>query len=455
MVFNRLLDIVLANINFVNMLALVGAAFYVATLMVRTIVPLRIIGIISIVFFIAYGALAGAVATFLLYLLSLPINVIRLRQMLALVKKARVSAQGDLSMDWLRPFMTPRKYKKGDVLFQKGDVAKEMFFTVSGKFLVKEIGVELPPGRVMGELGFIDPNNRRTGTVESLEDGEVLTITYDRLLELYFQNPEFGYYLLRLTAERLMQNIARLETTLSENKTKLLAFETPAKAATELGSGGSANLDLQAFAGHDRAGPRRLGGGLIASMNASSCSGSWWNRHSRSAPHASASLIPCCQLEWPQPTCERQFLVGVGGVEDDDGCILGQRQQRRIDRPIAELDVGHIGDGLSAVFDPVADRAAGMIECGGSQGHARAGIDRRRRHGSRGIRARRATHRPAAGRTESSSACAPPSRRRRRAAGCRPRRGRSDPRRTMARRTAGRPRDRCGRGLGKCRSRCR
>lgn len=231
-VLNRLLDIVLANINFVNMLALVGAAFYVATLMVRTIVPLRVIGIISIVFFIAYGALAGAVATFLLYLLSLPINVIRLRQMLALVRKARVSAQGDLSMEWLRPFMTPRKYKKGDVLFEKGDVAKEMFYTVSGTFLVKEIGIELPPGRVMGELGFIDPNNRRTGTVESLENGEVLTITYDRLLELYFQNPEFGYYLLRLTAERLMQNIARLETTLSENKTKLLAFETPAKAVS-------------------------------------------------------------------------------------------------------------------------------------------------------------------------------------------------------------------------------
>lgn len=96
-IFNRLLDIVIANINFTNMLALVGAVFYVATLMVRTIVPLRIVGIISIVFFIGYGALAGAVATFFLYLLSLPINVIRLRQMLTLVKKARVSAQGDLS----------------------------------------------------------------------------------------------------------------------------------------------------------------------------------------------------------------------------------------------------------------------------------------------------------------------------------------------------------------------
>jgi len=197
----------------------------------RTIVPLRVIGIISMVFFIAYGALAGAITTFLLYLLSLPINVIRLRQMLTLVKKARLSAQGDLSMDWLRPFMTPRKCKKGEILFKKGDLAKEMFYTVSGNFLIKEIGIELPPGRVLGELGFIDPNNKRTATVESLENGEVLTITYDRLLELYFQNPEFGYYFLRLTTERLMQNIARLEATNAENRAKLLELQATPKSS--------------------------------------------------------------------------------------------------------------------------------------------------------------------------------------------------------------------------------
>ena len=132
--------------------------------------------------------------------------------------------------------MTPRKYKKGDVLFHKGDVAKEMFLTVTGKFLVKEIGIELPPGRIMGELGFIDPNNRRTETVESLENGEVLTITYDRLLELYFQNPEFGYYFLRLTTERLMQNIARLEGRSRRESKAKLRRRSPARARKWTGS---------------------------------------------------------------------------------------------------------------------------------------------------------------------------------------------------------------------------
>ncbi len=211
LLFNRLVEIGLANINFVNALALIGAVLYVVTLMVRTIVPLRVIGILSIVFFIAYGAMAGAVATFCLYMLSLPINVLRLRQMLNLIKKARVSAQGDLSMNWLRPYMTPRKYRAGEVLFDKGDMAKELFLTVTGKFLVVEINIEIPPGRLLGELGFVVPDNRRTQTVKCVEDGEVLTITYEKLLELYFQNPEFGYYFLRLTAERLMENYRRLE----------------------------------------------------------------------------------------------------------------------------------------------------------------------------------------------------------------------------------------------------
>ena len=80
-VFNRLIDIGLSNINIANMLALAGAIFYVSALMVRTIVPLRIIGIISILFFIAYGALAGSVATFFMYLLSLPVNIWQLRKM--------------------------------------------------------------------------------------------------------------------------------------------------------------------------------------------------------------------------------------------------------------------------------------------------------------------------------------------------------------------------------------
>ena len=114
--------------------------------------------------------------------------------------------------------MTERKYRRGDRLFKKGDAAAEMFLTVTGKFLVKEIGVELPPGRIMGELGFLTPNQPTNRDVECIEDGQVLTITYERLLEIYFQNPQFGYYFLVLTSQRLLENISRLEAIVAQEK---------------------------------------------------------------------------------------------------------------------------------------------------------------------------------------------------------------------------------------------
>jgi hypothetical protein len=215
--FNRLMEIVLANITLANMFALVGAIFFVATLLTQTMVPLRVANMAGCAFFVGFGALAGDVKTFLLYLLLLPINAIRLRQMLNLVKKARSATQGDTSMEWLKPFMTERRYRKGAVLVKKGDRADEMFMTVTGNFLVREIGVELPPGRLMGELGFLSPDNLRTATIECLEDGHVLSITYEKLLEIYFQNPQFGYYFLVLTSQRLLENISRLEGIVAQN----------------------------------------------------------------------------------------------------------------------------------------------------------------------------------------------------------------------------------------------
>ncbi|SHG31631.1 Crp/Fnr family transcriptional regulator [Bradyrhizobium erythrophlei] len=224
---NRLLEIVLHNITLANMFALVGAIFFVATLLTQTMVPLRVANMIGCVFFAGFGALSGTVTTFLLYLLMVPINAFRLRQMLVLVKKARGATQGDTSMEWLKPFMTERKYRKGDILFRKDDAANEMLLTVTGKFLVKEIGVELPPGRLMGELGFLTPDNRRTATIECIEAGHVLTITYEKLLEIYFQNPQFGYYFLVLTSQRLLENIARLEGIIAQAKIAPQAAATP------------------------------------------------------------------------------------------------------------------------------------------------------------------------------------------------------------------------------------
>ena len=75
---------------------------------------------------------------------------------------------------------------------------------------VDEIGKEIGPGQIIGEVGLIAPDNKRTMTFEAIEDGVLLTITYSQVEQLYFQNPQFGFYLLRLIGERLLENMDKL-----------------------------------------------------------------------------------------------------------------------------------------------------------------------------------------------------------------------------------------------------
>ena len=188
-----------------------GAALAITGSAMKTIIPLRCIGIganiCSLVVSAALWNIPGVVANLIL----LPINSVRLYQMLGLIKRVKHASKSDLSMEWLKPFMTRSKTKSGEVLFAKGDVANCMFFTISGRYRLKEIGIELLQGQVVGEMGFMSPSNTRTQTLECLEAGEVLSISYDEVSQLYFQNPEFGFYFLRLTSERLFSNMEKME----------------------------------------------------------------------------------------------------------------------------------------------------------------------------------------------------------------------------------------------------
>src|SRR5205807_280911 len=147
----------------------------------------------------------------LLQAILLPLNALRLYEMQKLTGKVKVASRGDLSMDWLEPFMTKRVARKGEVLFRKGDLATTMFYTVTGRYRLPEVEVEVGPGEVIGEIGLIAPDNKRTLTFECVEGGELLTIGYPQVKQLYYQNPQFGFYFLQLISQRLIRNIATLE----------------------------------------------------------------------------------------------------------------------------------------------------------------------------------------------------------------------------------------------------
>ena len=192
------------------------AAFLVfLTFYMKTMVPLRVVGICSNCIFIAYGYLGGLHPVLILHLILLPLNGLRLREMLRLVSTVRGVTQGDLNMDWLKPFTSVRRFKCGDVLFRKGDVADAMSFIVSGRFRLVELGKDIFSGQIVGELGLLAPDQLRTQTLQCIESGEMLQITYEQVKQLYYQNPQFGFYFLQLSTRRLFENIASLERDLA------------------------------------------------------------------------------------------------------------------------------------------------------------------------------------------------------------------------------------------------
>jgi CRP-like cAMP-binding protein len=201
--------------------ALFASIFVVATTTMKTMVPLRVFGILANVVLIVTAIPSHNYLVMAVQAVMLLINSYRLHQMLQLIRDVKRSVNSDLSLDWLKPFMTERNYSAGDVLFYKDEKAEDMLYIVSGRFRLVESGIELPVGAIVGEFGMLSPSNARTQTLECIESGLVLSVTYSKVEELYVQNPAFGFYFLRLFSQRLFQNIAKLQQQVDE-KTALL-----------------------------------------------------------------------------------------------------------------------------------------------------------------------------------------------------------------------------------------
>lgn len=208
--------------------ALFASIFVVATTTMRTMIPLRIFGILANVILFATAVPIHNYLVMVVQAAMLMVNSYRLHQMLQLVRDVKKSVNSDLSMEWLKPFMTERKCEAGEVLFYKDEKAEDMLYIVNGRFRLVESGIELPVGAIVGELGMLSPSKMRTQTLECVEHGLILSVSYSKVEELYVQNPEFGFYFLRLSSARLFENIEKLEQRLAQYATPAQASQKPA-----------------------------------------------------------------------------------------------------------------------------------------------------------------------------------------------------------------------------------
>lgn len=190
-------------------LGFIGAALMVASYLMKSMMPLRLVALAANVFLVAYAIINQSWPTMALYLAMIPINLKKVNEIRKLVA-AMATARADTPVaDWLLPHMTRRQARAGDVLWRKGDASTEMVYVHSGELLLVEHDTVLGPGSLVGEIGLFSPDNQRTGSIACRTDCTLYSLSSEGVAKLYFQNPKLGFHLMRLVVERLRRDAER------------------------------------------------------------------------------------------------------------------------------------------------------------------------------------------------------------------------------------------------------
>jgi CRP-like cAMP-binding protein len=170
----------------------------------KTMIPLRIVGITGNVAFIAYALLGlrygifdKLAPIFVLHSLLLPLNILRLCEMRQLTRKAYDAAMSGTSVECLVPYMKKETYGKGHTLFRKGDAAETIYFIESGAVAIPELDKLLTAGSLFGEVGIFTPNGRRSASAICAAPTVMYCASKREVLRLCYQKPEFGFFIAR------------------------------------------------------------------------------------------------------------------------------------------------------------------------------------------------------------------------------------------------------------------
>ena len=198
-------------VNWIDLLGYAASASVLVTFCMSTMLPLRLVAIVSNVLFASYGAIAHIYPVLALHLILLPVNTARLVQILRLIKGVRTAQRSGLSVESLLPFMSHRAVKAGEVVISKGDTADRMFYLFNGAVEIPELNKRLETGAIFGEIGIFSPAQKRTTKVVCVTDSDIYEISESKVKQLYYQDPAFGFAVIQLIISRLLEHITMLE----------------------------------------------------------------------------------------------------------------------------------------------------------------------------------------------------------------------------------------------------
>ena len=127
-----------------------------------------------------------------------------------LTKTGFLSEASDALIDMLDDLATEIRLAPGDVLFEQGDEARELYALVSGALEISVLSMDgrklalnvLRSGALFGEIALFDPGER-TATVTASEPSILRRIRYDDVLERIRKEPELAIDLIQLAGQRM------------------------------------------------------------------------------------------------------------------------------------------------------------------------------------------------------------------------------------------------------------
>ncbi|MBO6675489.1 MAG: cyclic nucleotide-binding domain-containing protein [Rhizobiales bacterium] len=184
-----------------------ASAITIATYAMNTMVPLRVLAMVSSVLFIAYAMMLQLWPLLVMEAILLPINGFRLWQILSLRGRLEAMSEDDQpDFSVVRRYGKKRRFQAGTQVFEKGDAVDKFYLLETGRVLIEELETELSEGSIFGEIAFFTVGSRRTASARCLEDVLVYELDKERFMRLQFEDPSFGLAVMRIVTSRLISN---------------------------------------------------------------------------------------------------------------------------------------------------------------------------------------------------------------------------------------------------------
>lgn len=93
--------------------------------------------------------------------------------------------------------VTVRNFKANTIIVKEGELGDSMFIILRGQVSVKSCGyhhVIRDKGSLIGEQAFLEKNQKRTATIETIGSGELLEITYKQIKYKLSINEQLTFY---------------------------------------------------------------------------------------------------------------------------------------------------------------------------------------------------------------------------------------------------------------------